>query len=219
MAEPGLGDLRKRDGPANAVSASVSAVGGLRSSRYRTLLNRESQTCQWQNGTFRCEFGTAGSTTGRGQVDRELCAPESGPMARWDASNVSSSRRVPRSLAPPTRRESRALNRDQWRDGTRECRFGHPAPARRQPSSRRTGADGLGCTGTGSAPVEQRLRVPLLKATDPDPPLTPPLPLRMQPQHRTLVPLQRAAPPGQARVVHEVVVGAEGPLPVGHPLV
>ena len=57
MAEAGSGDLRKRDGPANAVSASVSAVGGLRSSRYRTPPNREFETCQWQNGTFRCEFG------------------------------------------------------------------------------------------------------------------------------------------------------------------
>lgn len=60
MAEAGLGGLWRRKGAARTVRQAASASGGLENPQYRTLPNRAFQTCQWQNGTFRCEFGTAG---------------------------------------------------------------------------------------------------------------------------------------------------------------
>ena len=148
MAEAGLGDLRRRKGSASALTGAVSATGGPQNPGYRIASKREFQTCQWRNGTFRCEFGTAGTTRGRGQVHRELWAPGIRTNGGVGRANVNSGDLAPegreacagilsrlplrgthqlkRSEAPAPAGLSpippdRRLPGCQWQDGTRAC--------------------------------------------------------------------------------------------------
>ena len=58
MAETGLGDLRRRKLPSNAVSEPASASDGPEKMGPRSSPDHGTQIRQWQNGTHTCEFGT-----------------------------------------------------------------------------------------------------------------------------------------------------------------